>query len=55
MAHTGTGIMEIAEMLCWYCLLGINLKSFVYSFLLALFIECLRRKLKKKKKKEREE
>lgn len=41
-------------MLCWYCLFGINLESFVYSFLLALFIEQLRRKLETKQKQQKE-
>lgn len=39
--------MEIVEMVCWYCLFGIHLKSFVYTFMLAVFTECFRRKLKK--------
>lgn len=47
MAHTSSATMEIVEMLCWYCLFGIHLKSFVYTLMLALFTECFRRKLKK--------
>lgn len=34
-------------MLCWHCLFGIHLESFVHTFVLALFTEHFRRKLKK--------
>lgn len=51
MAYPGTGMMEIAEMLCWYCLLGMHLKKFCL-FSSACFVECLRRKLKTTTKKE---